>query len=99
MATMPKNSISTASVNWRDGNGTTHLRVYSTDGNVVTERCWDGNGWSNGDFTAKGEAVSATLWYTGGGSNIRVYCTYQDKTVEYCVDNGGSNWYVGAYSG
>ncbi len=97
MATIPKNSISTASVSWVDGNGTIHIRVYSTDGYNVTGRCWDGSGWADGGFKASGEAVSATSWHTSD-VNIRVYCTFEDKTVEYCWDAGGSGWYQGAYT-
>jgi hypothetical protein len=90
------NSINTAAVSWLDGRGTIFIRTYSTDGYTVTERCWDGNGWYTGGFSQQGEAVSATQWGTG---NIRVYCTFEDKTVEYCWDQGGSGWYVGAYTG
>ena len=97
MATIPSTPIATAAVNWLDSNGQVHLRVYSTDGYTVTERCWDGNGWSDGSFKASGEAVSATSWQGGGGLSIRVYCTFQDKTTEWCIDQGGG-WYVGAYT-
>ena len=91
------NSISTAAVNWLDSSGTIHIRVYSTDGYTVTERCWDGNGWSNGSFSGQGEAVSATSWMGPGGLSIRVYCTFEDETVEWCIDQGGG-WYKGAYT-
>jgi hypothetical protein len=97
MATIPRSSISTASVNWLDSGGTIHIRVYSSDGNNVTERCWDGNGWSDGSFKAPGEAVSATAWQGKGGLSIRVYCTLQDNTTEWCIDQGGG-WYKGAYT-
>jgi Fungal fucose-specific lectin len=94
----PNFPTGTASVSWLDSGGQIHLRVYSTDSYNVTERCWDGNGWTNGGFTAAGSAVSATAWQTQAGAFIRVYCTFEDKTVEYCWDGGGSGWYVGAYS-
>jgi len=86
-------SKSTASVNWTDK--TQHLRVYSTDGSNVTERCWDGSGWYTGAFRAPGQAVSATAH---GGPFIRVYCSDGGKTVEWCWDNNGP-WYQGAYTG
>lgn len=98
MASIPKTSIATASVSWVDSAGTIHIRVYSTDGYHVTERCWDGNGWYDGAFKAPGQAVSATCWLWNDRSNIRVYCTYEDKTVEWCVDSGGADWYQGAYT-
>jgi hypothetical protein len=88
--------IGTASVSWTDGNGGLHIRVYSTDGYKVIERCWDG-GWTNGSFKAAGSQVSATCWVQNGNPSIRVYCTFQDKTVEYCSDHGGA-WYQGGYT-
>ena len=94
MADDPNFPISTAAVSWLDGNGTIHIRVYSSDGYNVTERCWDGSRWVTGAFKAPGEAVSATSW---APATIRVYCTSQDKTVEYCIDPG-SGWYQGAYT-
>lgn len=97
MATTPSTPISTAAVNWLDGSGQIHIRVYSTDGYNVTERCWDGNGWTDGSFKASGEAVSATSWQGSGGLSIRVYCTFEDVTTEWCIDQGGG-WYVGAYT-
>ena len=97
MATLPKNSIDTAAVNWLDSGGTVHIRVYSSDGYTVTERCWDGSGWTDGAFSATGGTVSATSWQGSGGLSIRVYCTFQDKTVEWCIDQGGG-WYQGAYT-
>src|SRR3712207_2973675 len=97
MATLPKTSIETAAVSWLDGGGQIHLRVYSSDGYTVTERCWDGSGWYDGGFTPKGENVAATAWTTSD-ANIRVYCTYQGKVSEWCWDAGGSGWYQGAYT-
>ena len=52
--------VATASTSWLDSGGTIHIRVYSTDGYNVTERCWDGSGWTDGAFAQAGEAVSAT---------------------------------------
>lgn len=88
--------IGTAAVSWQDKAGL-HIRVYSTDGYNVTERCWDGDGWTTGNFGAAGSAVSAACWPNGDGVSIRVYCTFQDKTTELCLDPGG-NWYTGAYT-
>lgn len=94
----PNFPVGTAAVSWLDGNGTVHLRVYSSDGYNVTERCWDGSGWTDGGFKAAGDQVSATCWQNQSGACIRVYCNFQDKTVEYCWDAGGSGWYQGAYT-
>lgn len=90
--------IGTAAVSWLDGGGTVHIRVYSTDGYKVTERCWDGSGWAEGAFSQPGADVSATCWQNQHGPCIRVYCTFQDKTIEWCTDAGGSGWYQGAYT-
>ena len=55
----PNYPIGTASVSWLDESGQIHIRVYSTDGYNVSERCWDGNGWTNGGFGPQaGSAVS-----------------------------------------
>lgn len=97
MATNFSFPVGTASVSWTDSNGV-HIRVYSTDGYNVTERCWDGSGWTDGAFKAPGGQVSATCWQGNGGANIRVYCNSEDKTIEYCWDAGGSGWYQGAYT-
>jgi hypothetical protein len=88
--------VGSAAVSWQDSGGL-HIRVYSTDGYNVSERCWDDNGWTTGSFSAKGSAVSATCWPNGSSASIRVYCTFEDKTLEMCSDPGG-NWYQGAYT-
>lgn len=93
----PNFPIGTASVSWTDASGTVHIRVYSCDGYTVIERCWDGSSWTGGGFKAAGSDVSATCWQWQGQTSIRVYCTFQDKTIEYCSDGGG-DWYQGAYT-
>src|SRR5215212_9475301 len=93
----PNFPIGTASVSWLDGSGTIHIRVYSTDGYSITERCWDGSGWYDGAFSQSGSDVSATCWQTQSGPSLRVYCTFEDKSVEYCNDPG-TGWYQGAYT-
>jgi len=94
----PNFPVGTAAVSWLDSGGTVHIRVYSTDGYNVSERCWDGSDWTNGGFAAQGAQVSATSWQDQNGPCIRVYCNFEDKTVEYCWDAGGSGWYQGAYT-
>lgn len=93
----PSFPVGSAATNWVDGNGTSHIRVYSTDGYGVTERCWDGDGWTTGGFSQSGAAVSATSWFVNGGAHIRVYCTSEDSTIEWCIDQGGG-WYQGSYT-
>jgi hypothetical protein len=93
----PNYPVGTAATSWADGNGTSHIRVYSTDGYGVTERCWDGDGWTTGSFSQQGSAMSATSWLVNGGLHIRVYCTFEDATVEWCIDQGGG-WYQGSYT-
>lgn len=95
MASFP---VATAAVNWLDSGGQVHIRVYSTDGYNVTERCWDGSGWTDGSLKAPGGDVSATSWLDkSGGLSIRVYCNFEDVTTEWCIDQGGG-WYKGAYT-
>ena len=96
MADNPNYPVGTAAVSWTDSGGV-HIRVYSTDGYNVIERCWDGSAWVNGGFSAPGSQVSATSWQAQGGISIRVYCTFENKTVEWCADPGG-NWYQGAFT-
>ena len=93
----PNFPVATAAVSWIDSGGQVHIRVYSTDGYSVTERCFDGQGWATGQFKQPGSAVSATCWTGGDGLHIRVYCTFEDKTVEWCADPG-SDWTQGAYT-
>lgn len=96
--TLPRNSINSAAVSWVDQGGQVHIRVYWSDGYHIAERCFDAGGWTDGAFKAAGEAVSATLWVKNDASNIRVYCTFEGKTVEWCVDNGSADWYQGAFT-
>ncbi|WP_114953584.1 fucose-binding lectin protein [Sphingosinicella terrae] len=93
----PNYPISTAVVSWVDSGGQDHIRVYSCDAYTVIERCYDGAGWQIGDFKQAGSAVSATSWNDSAGVHLRVYCTFQDKTVEWCNDPG-SGWTQGDYT-
>lgn len=97
MADNPNFPIGTASINWIDSNGGSHIRVYSTDGYNVSEWCWDqgGTAWTQGAFSAPGSAVSATCWMGNAGLYIRVYCTFEDVTQEWCANPGGG-WEKGA---
>ena len=97
MATNFSFPVDTGSVSWLDSSGGVHIRVYSSDGYKVTERCYDaGSGWTTGAFAQAGSNVSATSWESGGTVFIRVYCTYQDESTEWCWD--GDGWYRGAYT-
>ena len=100
MADNPSFPIATAAINWFDSNGDLHIRVYSTDGYNVIERCADTgtNGWTAGSFSQPGSQVSATTWADSAGQHIRVYCTFQDGTTEWCMDPGSSSWTQGEYS-
>jgi hypothetical protein len=94
----PSMPLSTAAVSWVDSNGGQHIRVYSSDGYMVKERCNDGGAtWFDGAFNQPGRAVSATVRQAGDGLHIRVYCTISDVTTEWCWDGAG-NWYQGAYT-
>ena len=89
--------IATASISWLDQDGQRHIRVYSSDGYTVTERCEDGQTWTDGTFSESGSAVSATCWNDAAGTHIRVYCTFQDLTTEWCLDPG-TGWTKGNYT-
>jgi hypothetical protein len=96
----PNYPIGTAAVSWFDSDHLLHIRVYSTDGYTVTERCLDqgNNGWYDGAFKAAGSQVSATAWTASDGINIRVYCTSNDATTEWCAVPGNSGWIQGSYT-
>lgn len=98
MADNPNFPISTAAVSWFDSSNQLHVRVYSCDGYSVIERCNDGQGWVTGSFSQAGSAVSAICWTTSQGASIRVYCTNEDTTVEWCTDPGSSGWSQGDYT-
>lgn len=89
----------TASINWIDGQGDLHIRVYGSDGDNITERCSDtgGSGWTTGAFAQPGSHVSATVWVVNGAPYIRVYCINDGATTEWCADPGKS-WYQGSYT-
>jgi fucose-binding lectin len=67
--------IATAAIDGFDSHGGLHIRVYSTDGYTVSERCNDGGGWYAGAFSQSGSAVSAICWNASDGTHIRVYGT------------------------
>lgn len=90
--------IDTAAVSWVDGNGTSHIRVFISNGYKVIERVWDGSGWSNGTFSADGGQVTATAWTSGGLGYVRVYCTFQDKIVEWGADAGSDVYWQGSFT-
>lgn len=99
MSDKPSYPVSTAVVSWIDSNGGAHLHVFSCDGYTVIERYTDPgtNGWATGALNQPGSSVSATAWTAGGSGSIRVYCTNDDGTIEWCSDAGAA-WYQGAYT-
>ena len=97
MSGNPNYPISTAAVNWFDGGGQLHIRVYSSDGYTITERCNDGSGWVTGQFSAPGKTVSAMVWTASDGAPIRVYATIDDNTTEWACDPT-TGWTKGSYT-
>jgi len=86
----------TAAVSW--GTSSPSIRVYTSNGSTITERCYDGSkGWYTGAFKQPGENASATSWLNGSTIHIRVYATTGSQTTEWCWD--GEGWYKGAYTG
>jgi hypothetical protein len=84
-----------SAVSWFDSN--THIRVYTSKGNEVTEQCWDGNGpWYKGAYAGAGATVGATSWVNGGQIFLRVYSTVGNKIVEQCWDK--DRWYTGSFA-
>lgn len=97
MADDPNYPIGTASVAWTDKSGASQIHVFSCDGYNVIERYWNGSGWSTGDLKKPGNQVSATGYMLDDGFRIRVYCTSENKTIEWCKDGDGG-WYEGAFT-
>ena len=92
------NTFQTAAVSWFDDGGNLHVRVYSSDGYKVTEMGLDGpGGWFVGAFSEPGGTVAATSWQQNG-IHIRVYCAFEGKCVEWCMDEG-VGWTKGKYPG
>jgi hypothetical protein len=87
--------METAAVSW--GTTSPYIRVYTANGNKITERCYDGKGWYTGAFSQSGDSVSATCWLVGSTIHIRVYATAGATTTEWCWD--GEGWSRGAYTG
>jgi hypothetical protein len=96
MADNPSFPVGTASIVWYDSSHNFHMRVYSTDGYTITERCNDGDGWTTG-FSCNGSNVSAVTWADSAGQHIRLYATYQDTTTEWCNDPT-TGWTQGSYT-
>lgn len=100
-------STASAAISWFDAGGLLHIRVYSSDGETITERCIDqgGSGWTTGEFSQPGQLVSAIVWVQPNeGAHLRVYCTAPDPTTfeltttEWCNDPGTTGWTKGSYS-
>ena len=99
MSDNPNFPLATAAISWTDSSGNLHIRVYSTDGYNVSERGIDSGGsWFTGAFSEPGSAVSATCWNASDGTHLRVYCTNEDATTEWCSDPGASGWTKGSYT-
>jgi hypothetical protein len=94
----PNFPIVTAAINWFDTSHQLHIRVYSSDGYNVIERCNDGSGWVDGQFSEPGSQVAATTWADSAGQHIRVYVTASDQTTEWCNDPGVTGWTKGSYT-
>lgn len=92
-------TAATAAISWIDKSGALHVRIYASDGQTVTERRNDtgSSGWTSGTFSQPGLTVSATVWQDAKGPNIRVYCTSQGTTTEWCQNYGG-DWFQGSYT-
>ena len=87
----------TSSISWIDSGRGIHIRVYKSINNVVTERCWDGNGWFTGSFSQPGSQSSAVAWQDGGNLHVRLYISYASNIQEYTCDPQ-SCWAKGAFS-
>ena len=97
MSDNPHYPVSTAAINWFDSADQVRSRVYSSDGYNVIERCHDGDGWTTSQFKQPGRHVSAMQWTIGDMTFIRVYCTSDGTTTEWCWDSL-TEWTKGSYT-
>ena len=93
--TNPTPVTSIAAVSWWQ-NGA-HIRLYSSDGQTVTEHAWNPNEWTYGSFSAssvKGiNLVSAISWESSGAVNIRLHTSdNQGEITVYASSDGGQHW-------
>ncbi|MEG3085905.1 hypothetical protein [Sphingomonas sp. PB4P5] len=86
-----------AAVSWFDNHGALHMRVYLSDGNTITERCNDGQGWVAGT-SFPGANVSVTSWLTSGDIHLRVYASLEGTVTEWCFDAPASGWVTGTFT-
>lgn len=86
-----------SSVSWFQSNQI-HLRVYTSTGDKITEKCWDKDKWYTGAFTANGTTVGGTGWLDNTGQiHLRVYVGQSDgRIIEMCWDK--DKWYEGAFA-
>ena len=88
--------MSTSATSWIDNNGGIHIRVYSAINGVVTERCWNRNGWFTGAFYQYGTSTSVVSWKDARGNRLRVYISDGTNIKEWRCDPG-SCWSPGSF--
>ena len=93
----PNYPVSTAAVAFDNGSAV-ELHVFSCDGFNVVQRVSTSNGWVDGTLSVSGSTVSAAGWTDVNGPHLRVYCTTENTTLEWCQDGDGAAWYQGQYT-
>jgi len=84
-----------ASVSWFDGS-VEHVRVFTISENTISERCWDGEGWNTGSYSAEGDAVAAAVFTKPDGQAcLMVFHTEGSRTREWYWD--GEGWQEGQF--
>ena len=88
-----------SAVSWIDSQNNPHLRVYTSNGQTISEQAYDGS-WYAGAFSAPGTTVGATSWLDSSGQiHLRVYVATKPNDgpiVEYAYDDS-NGWYTGAF--
>ena len=76
-----------------------HLRVYSSSGSVITERCYDDDSWFTGGFRGVGKAVGATACIDGNHVEfVKAYTIDSNNNItEQSWDGYGRQWTPGAF--
>jgi Fungal fucose-specific lectin len=82
---------SVAAVSWFKGT-TTFLRVFTSNGSLVTEQVHDGQ-WHPGLFSVPGSSVTAAAWTDGNDVvQIRVFVANDGTIIEYQGTSDSEEW-------
>jgi len=83
-----------ATISWFDGS-VEHIRIYACNGGVISEQCWDGNGWSEGAYHTEGDSVAAAIFFKDNQPSILVFHSKDGQSREWYWE--GQGWLQGSF--